>query len=109
MTTYPLSIIVSVCKNRLVCGFDEYRDFLNHVTGEQLPLWDVERARAATAKYLLATHKPLTKLPNPPDKTDSGNAGKYVRECAKVVGVTELDIKSEVVQCAPRTLAKAIR
>lgn len=106
---FPTAVIVSVCQNRLVCPFDQYRDFLNFVTGANVPLWDIERARAATAKYLGQSFKVLRKVPAPPDKTDSGNAGKYVRACSKATGTDVWALEKGVVKFAERTLTKALK
>lgn len=80
---FPLSVVVSVTKNRLVAPFDEYRGFLDYMTGTHVPLWDVERARKAVAEKLTRLFR---KIPDPPEKTDSGNASRYVKACAKKLG-----------------------
>jgi hypothetical protein len=106
---FPTAVIVSVCQNRLVCPFGDYRNFLNHATGANVPLWDVERARAATAKYLQKSYAVLSKVPAPPEKTDSGNAGKYVRSCTRATGIDEWAIPSGKVKFAERTLSEALK
>lgn len=107
--TFPLSVIASVCQNRLLCPFEEYRDFLRHATGANVALWDVERARRVVANRLQTVFIDLRKLPTPPEKTDSGNAGKYVRECATVLGYDSLTIAPGRSKFAERTLSEALK
>lgn len=83
--TFPLSVAVSVVHNRLVCPFDTYREFLDYLVGHHVALWDVNKAREAAAAAINKRHPELAKLP-PPEKTDSGNANKYVRTVAAKVG-----------------------
>lgn len=104
-----MSVIVSVLKDRLLCPFDDYRDLLNHMTGRRLPLWDVASARRACAERLTKTFPELADLPNPPEKTDSGNANKYVRQCVKATGGIDCyTIAPNKVKLAERTLSKAL-
>jgi len=106
---FPMSVIASVCQNRLLCPFSEYREFLDFATGAKVPLWDVERARRATAKRLEGLFGELSKMPRLPEKTDSGNAGKHVRECIKATGADTLVITSGLVRYTERSLAKALK
>lgn len=106
---FPTAAIVSVCQNRLVCPFDQYRDLINHATGATIPLWDIERARAATAKYLAKSYRVLSGVPAPPEKTDSGNAGKYVRSCTKATGIDMWSIPAGKVKFSVRTLSEAFK
>lgn len=89
--TVLLSVALSVIHNRLVCSFDNYRDFLNFVVGRKIPLWDVERAREAVATSLKKKYPELVNYP-PPEKTDSGNANKYVKSVAEKVGYTTIRV-----------------
>ena len=106
---FPLSVVISVCHNRLVCSFDDYREFLDFMTGVNVPLWDVERARVATANRLRTLFSDLSKAPEPPEKTDSGNAGKYVRECVKAVGFSCVTVAPGRVKFAEQTLSGALK
>lgn len=105
----PLNVIVSVIQNRLLCPFDEYRAFLDFQVGRRVWLWDVERARAATAARLLKEFPELAKMPAPPEKTDSGNANKHVRACGKALGgVTCYTLAPGRVRVKGRTLVDAL-
>lgn len=106
---FPTAVIVSVCQNRLVCPFDKYRDFLDFMTGASIPLWDVERARVAVAKRLENQYSILGKVPAPPEKTDSGNAGKYVRACSKAAACEQWTVDGGKVKFAVRTGAAALK
>lgn len=106
---FPLNVIVSVVKNRLVAPWEDYRDFLDHVTGQHIPLWDVERARRFVAARLLAQNKELRQLPDPPEKTDSGNAAKYVRDCAKKCRYDHLPVSTSKSKYVVRTSAQALK
>lgn len=83
--TFPLSVALSAVHNRLVCPFPDYRDFLSYVVGWKVALWDVERARLVAARMVNSKYPQLQHFP-PPDKTDSGNANKYVKSVVKQVG-----------------------
>lgn len=78
-----MAVIASVYHDRLVCPFDQYRDFLNYMTGHDLYLYDLPRARRIVADVLDNRIPGLKKTTPPPEKTDSGNANKYVRDVCK--------------------------
>lgn len=106
---FPMNAIVSVIKNRLLCPFNDYRTLLNHMTGRQLGLWDVTRAREVCTAKLIRMHPELGELPNPPEKTDSGNANKYIRQCVKANGgVDTYTLAPSSVKFAEQHLSEAL-
>lgn len=108
--TVGMNIIVSVYRNRLVCPFDQYRDFLNYMTGHTLYLYDLPRARAACADYLAKNHPQLKKSPRPPEKTDSGNANRYVKDVSKHMGRDEIGVNPlPKGSFKPRTPSEALK
>lgn len=94
MTTreFPMAVVISAYSNRLLCPFDQYRDFLNYMTGTNMYLHDVGRARRAVADELAKQVPELKKTDPPPEKTDSGNANKYVRACSKKAGFEYVEL-----------------
>lgn len=106
---FGISVILSVVKNRMLCPFTEYRALLDHLTGVTVPLWDVARARTVCAAWLTKTFPELAAIANPPEKTDSGNANKYVQVCKKELGGKGIyDISGGRVKFTERTLSKTI-
>lgn len=106
--TYPLSAALSVVHSRLVCPFDTYRDFLDYHLGHRVPMWDLSRARARVARSLGKRFPELTRFP-PPDKTDSGNANKYVKSVAVQVGYDTVSVSPYRARVKPRTATVAIK
>lgn len=105
-----MAVIASVYHDRLVCPFDEYRAFLDYMTGTRLYLYDLPPARAAVAQYLERQHPQLKKSPRPPEKTDSGNASRYVRDVIKHMGrdhLTATPLRKGVFK--PRTPTEALK
>ena len=106
---FPANVVVSVVQNRLLCPMDDYRDLINYMTGHQVPLWDLTRAREVCMKRLVSTFPILKDLPPTWEKTDSGNANKYVRACVKAcAGVDTWTVAPGRVKFAERTLSKAL-
>jgi hypothetical protein len=104
-----LNVIVSVVQNRLLCSFEDYRALLDFQCGHRVDLWDVPRARAAVAARLLKEFPELASIPRPPDKTDSGNANKHIRACAKTLGGVQCyTLAPRKVKLPARTLAEAL-
>lgn len=89
---FPMAVVISAYRNRLLCPFDEYRAFLNYMTGHNLYLHDVGRARRAVAVELAKQVPELERTEQPPEKTDSGNANKYVRACSKRAGFEYVEL-----------------
>lgn len=83
---FPAAVVVSVVQNRLLCSFSDYREFLDYMTGGEVRLYDVARARVRVADFLRASMPRLRHLPALPEKTDSGNANRYVKTCHRFVG-----------------------
>lgn len=105
-----LAIIVSVITNRLLCPFEDYRQFLNFSCGTEVPLWDVTTARWATRQRLLRDFPELGDLPEPPEKTDSGAGKRYVKQCGKHLGGIECyTLAPGKTDYAVRTLSDALR
>lgn len=89
---FSVGAVISAYHNRLLVPFDEYRRFLDYMTGAELYLYDVAAARRAVAPALVKQLPRLAKTSRPPDKTDSGNASRYVRKVAKELGVDEVRV-----------------
>ena len=106
---FDMSVVASVVQNRLLCPFGEYRRLLSYMTGTDLPLWEISRAREECAAKLLKLFPILKQLPQLPEKTDSGNANKYIRSCVKKCsGIDTFTVAPGKVKFVERTLSKAI-
>lgn len=81
---------MSVYHDRLLCPFTEYRAFLDYMTGVEVGLLDVSSARRIVAMAVERQLPELGRAARPPEKTDSGNATRYVRRVAKQVGYEEV-------------------
>jgi len=90
--SFPVGVIISAYHNRLLVPFNEYRDFLDYMTGTELYLYDVASARISVLTALKRQLPQLAKVSRPPEKTDSGNATRYVRKVAKELGTDELEL-----------------
>jgi hypothetical protein len=78
--------IVTAYRDRHLCPFEDYRALIDHLCGEHVYLWDLPMARRIVAEHLEKRVPKLKTTERPPEKTDSGNAGKYVRACSKHMG-----------------------
>jgi hypothetical protein len=108
--TFPIATALSICHNRLLLDFPTYRFHLTYLVGREgnpLSLWEVAEARRKVADHILKSHPSLADFP-PPDKTDSGNAGKYVRGVAKRLGMEELELAPCRTKLVERTLSEAL-
>lgn len=92
MKSVPLGPVLATIHDRLVCPFDDYREFLNHVTGTDVPLWDVARARREASDHIRKQY-PLLMEHKPPEKTDNGTASRYVRAVAAKVGYEQMTVR----------------
>jgi hypothetical protein len=90
--SFSVGAVISAYHNRLLVPFDEYRRFLDYMTGTELHLYDVAAARRAILPALNRQLPQLAEVPRPPDKTDSGNASRYVRKVAKELGADEVRV-----------------
>lgn len=93
--TFPLAVILSVHHNKMLVTFTEFRDLLDYVTGVQVALWEIPRARAQVAAHLARQYVWLRHIDLPPGfRADSGNANRYVKGVAKAVGCDlELEVR----------------
>lgn len=90
---FPLAVVLSAYHNKLMVPFGELRGFLNYMTGHQVALWEIPRARALVVAHLAKQFPWLDDLSPPPGfKTDAGNAGRFIRHVAKNVGSFQLDV-----------------
>lgn len=111
MTTreFPMRVVVSVYRNRLLCPFDEYRAFINWMINSDVPLWDVSRARETVAASIARQIPELADTDPPPDKTDSGNANKYIKACCKQAGFEWVELTQMRSRFKVRTASKALK
>lgn len=109
MTTVDvnLDVMLSVVHNRIVCDFAEYRAFLNAMTRADVPLWEVDRARVLVADKLNKDCPELVRH-RPPEKTDSGNAKKWVKSVGKLVGYDAAEVNPLRTAMKVRTLSVAL-
>lgn len=92
--TFHLSVVLSAYHNKLLCTFAELRSFLNYMTGHQVALWDIPKARALVAKSLARQHPWLPAIEPPPGfKVDGGNAGRFIRQVAKHTDTYTVPVK----------------
>lgn len=95
MTTrsFPISVILSVYHNRLLCSFNEMRGLLDFMTRHDVALWEIPRARALSAKHL-GKQYPWLKKYDPPAgfKNDAMHSGRFVRGGEKIAGTKELSV-----------------
>lgn len=89
---FPLGPVVSVYYDRMLCTFTEYRAFLDYMTNAEVGLLDIPSARRMVALAVARQLPELAKATGPPEKTDSGNATRYVRRVAKEVGYDEVEL-----------------
>lgn len=82
---FPLGVVLTAIHDRHVTDFDEYRDFLEYMTGTDVALWNVGPARRAIVDTLRRQHPKLF-AHRPPEKTDSGNSSRYIKDVAKKIG-----------------------
>lgn len=90
--SFPVGVVLSAYHDRLLVPFKDYRRFLDYMTGAELYLHDVAGARRATAASLERQLPSLAQTSHPPEKTDSGNATRYVKKVAKELGCEELRV-----------------
>jgi hypothetical protein len=107
--TFRMGVVLSVYSNRMLCGFTEYRAFLNYMMRTHVPLWDVERARQETAKLIVKQHPEFRNAPPPPDKTDSGNASRFAKQVGKKMGMDEVVMEGAKRKFKVRTLSESIK
>lgn len=92
MKTFPIAVVVSTYRDRLLVPFDDYRAFLDYMVGEKVWLHDVAAARKVVAKHLDQRIPALKKTDPPPEKTDSGAGGRYIKGCAKTLDTAEVTL-----------------
>ena len=87
--TFELAVILTAVHDRHVCDFNSYRTFLSWMVGDIVWLWDIGAARRVVAAHLVEAYPQLADHP-PPEKTDSGNANRYVKSVAKKINAEQL-------------------
>lgn len=91
---YDLSVVLSAYHNRLMCPIGELRDLLNYMTGHDVALWEIPRARTLAARSLARQHPWLGQIKVPIEmKIDSGHSGQFVRHVAKKLGSRVVIVK----------------
>ena len=92
---FPVSVILSVYHNRLMCSFGEMREFLNFMTRHDVALWEIPRARALSAQHLSRQYPWLKKYEPPAGfKNDAMHSGRFVRGGEKLAKSKELSVLS---------------
>jgi hypothetical protein len=105
---FPVAVVISAYRDRLVCPFDEYREFLDYMVGAELFLHDVAAARRAVAAHLDRVAPELSRTTPMSEKTDNGTGVRHARKVAKQLG-TDVLILEPMPPGAfrPRTVAEA--
>lgn len=88
---FPVSVILSVYHNRLLCPFDEMRGLLDFMTRHDVALWEIPRARALSAKHLSSQY-PWLKKYEPPQgfRNDAMHSRRFVKGGEKLAGCAQL-------------------
>lgn len=91
---YDLSVVLSAYHNRMMCSFSELRELLNYMTGHDVALWEIPRARLLAARSLARQHPWLGQIKVPIEmKIDSGHSGQFVRHVARTLGTRIIIVK----------------
>lgn len=93
MKAFPISVAISVYANRMYCGFPEYRDLLNHMTGADVRLREIPRARKLAADAIAAQHPWIAtvRLPDT-DNEKKPKSAKWLRAIETRLGADTLNI-----------------
>jgi len=90
MTVYkafPTAVVLAAYHNKPCAPFKEMRELLDYMTGLDIALWEIPRARAACAKSLERSFPWLPEMP-PPLEFKPDQSGKYVRSITALKGDT---------------------
>jgi hypothetical protein len=82
---FPLAVVLHVYHNKPFSSIKEMRELLNYMTGTDVPLWEVPRARVICAKYL-ERHFPWLPEIDMAAEFRSDQANKFVRKVATDLG-----------------------
>lgn len=90
---FRAAVVLSVYHNRLLCHFGELRGLLDFVTGHEVALWEIPRARALTAEHLRRQYPWLARIEPPPGfKTDAVNVNRFVNSVIREVGAEQFKV-----------------
>jgi hypothetical protein len=107
--TFPLSVVLTAYHNRMMATFPELRELLNYMTGQDVPLWDIPRARVMCRDALQRKYTWLAKM-EPGPETRKDTASRFVRTVARKIGYSELEVpKLKRGAYRPLTAVKALR
>lgn len=89
---HRLAAVVSVYHNKLMCGFDETRAFIDYMAGERVPIWDIPIAGKLIRKHL-DKHVPWLKeyTVDPDAKPDT--YPKFVRQMVSIHGEDKIAVQ----------------
>lgn len=88
---FPLAVVLHVYHNKPYSSIKEMRELLNYMTGTDVPLWEVPRARVMCARYL-ERHFPWITRRTPPVEFRSDQANKFVKQVATDLGKTTVAV-----------------
>lgn len=84
--------MVSVYHNKLMCGFDETREFMDYMTGESVPIWDIPIAMKLIHKHL-DKHVPWLKQHTVDPESKPDTYPKFVRQMVSIHGSDTIGIE----------------
>ena len=88
---FPIATVLAVYNNKPTVRFNEMCDLINYMTGHDVPLWEIPRARAMCATALARQFPWLEKHPIPMEfKPESAN--KFVRAIIAKVQIEEVAV-----------------
>lgn len=92
---FPLPVVVTAYTGVQVCTFEDLRTFLNYMTGHDLFIREIPRARKAVAFMLAQQYPFLRRISLPSAVEPRGKGGQtpaWMREISKQAGAKELDV-----------------
>lgn len=89
--SFKMAVILSVYHDKLMCGFDDTREFMDYMTGEHVYLWDIPQAMKLCRKSLGIQHPWIKQhAMNPEAKPDSYS--KFVRKAISIYGQEVIEV-----------------
>ncbi|AYB70702.1 hypothetical protein SEA_VASUNZINGA_70 [Mycobacterium phage VasuNzinga] len=90
---FDIAVVLSVYYDILLCAFEDYRELLNYMTGHDVAIWEIPRARRLCADALEIQY-PILTLPLMPEgfKNDHMHSGKFIRKATKDFGAPLLPV-----------------
>lgn len=92
MPMFRVAAVVAVYHDKMMCGFDEFREFLDHMAGESVAIWDIPAAIKLTRKSLDRQFPWLKDFSLDPDvKPDT--YPKFVRQMIAQHGSDKMEVQ----------------